>query len=246
MNSYRNSIIIIDNYSIFKKNIEQRLDIIECIISTGIRDFKRFRNEINKRMDVIEHIIKKKNFKIKMIVTLCEDIEKDISEVKIKQYTKKEKEMVFILFNDIKEIIKEYKTQNEKLSEMEMGEIDKNKYHQLYDHPIYEFYNTYYISDPNSKNVIGIRTITNKFSEWFGQQGYKIKMACPRPQEVTKYFDKIHERIQGHDGGWIGIKEKQTDDNEGYKDTTNLNPYNALTNPNPYNIKLSNVLNKNF
>ena len=76
----------------------------------------------------------------------------------------------------------------------------------------YIFYNTYYINDPESKNIIRIKTITNKFIEWFGQQGYKTKMVQPRTPEVTKYFDKIHEKVSGNSGGgWMGIKEKQTD-----------------------------------
>ena len=75
-----------------------------------------------------------------------------------------------------------------------------------------EFYNTYFINDPDSKNIVRIKTITNKFSEWFSQQGYKQKMVQPRAPEVTKYLDKIHEKISGSNGGgWMGIKEKQSD-----------------------------------
>tara|TARA_Y100000768_G_C23991051_1_gene693087 strand:- start:11036 stop:13849 length:2814 start_codon:yes stop_codon:yes gene_type:complete len=99
-----------------------------------------------------------------------------------------------------------YRTQG-KVKDVNAVIASTQKYRQEQD-VFLEFYNTYYISDPNSKNVIGIRTITNKFSEWFGQQGYKTKMVQPRAPEVTKYFDKIHEKIKGHDGGWIGIREK--------------------------------------
>tara|TARA_B110000285_G_C15090366_1_gene598728 strand:+ start:165 stop:1703 length:1539 start_codon:yes stop_codon:yes gene_type:complete len=99
-----------------------------------------------------------------------------------------------------------YRTQG-KVTDVNAVIASTQKYRQEQD-VFLEFYNTYYISDPNSKNVIGIRTITNKFSEWFGQQGYKQKMVQPRAPEVTKYFDKIHDKIKGHDGGWIGVKEK--------------------------------------
>ena len=99
-----------------------------------------------------------------------------------------------------------YRTQG-KVTDVNAVIASTQKYRQEQD-VFLEFYNTYYISDPNSKNVIGIRTITNKFSEWFGQQGYKQKMVQPRAPEVTKYFDKMHDKIKGHDGGWIGIKEK--------------------------------------
>ncbi len=103
-----------------------------------------------------------------------------------------------------------YNTQG-KVNDVNAVIASTQKYRQEQD-IFLEFYNTYFINDPETKNIVRIKTITNKFSEWFSQQGYKQKMTQPRAPEVTKYFDKIHEKISGSNGGgWIGIKERQSD-----------------------------------